>query len=224
MHQITLRCVNIFLIVEEQLTLVDAGFRGSAPQIADYISSLGRSVKEVRLVIITHNHLDHVGGLPALKKMAPEAKVAVHRDDLSEDRNVMPYPGYVSRLLKLPPVSLFRPLVCLRPGDVDIKLTGGEVLPPLGGLKVMHTPGHTPGGISLYSPGKKLLVVGDMLNSRHRDIIPPSKMLSTDYPQAIDSVKRLAQIDFDVLCCGHGRPIAGGASVRVRQWIERRGL
>ena len=222
-HQITLRCVNIILSVEEKLTLIDTGFRGSASRIADYISRLGRSVEEVGLIIITHNHLDHVGGLPALRKMTP-VRVAVHRDDLSEDENGLPYPGYLRRLMKVPLVSPFRPLVYARPGDVDIQLTGGEVLPPLGGLEVIHTPGHTPGSISLFSAEKKLLIVGDMLNNRHRDIIPPARLISSDFPQAIDSVKRLAQLDFDTLFCGHGRPIVGGASDRVRDWIKRRGL
>ena len=221
-HQITHRCVNIILIVEEKLTLIDTGFRGSASRIADYISRLGRSVEEVELIIITHNHLDHVGGLPALRQMTP-ARVAVHRDDLSEDESGLPYPKYIQRLLKLPLVSLLRPLVYARVGDVDIQLAGGEVLPPLGGLEVIHTPGHTPGSISLFSPARKLLIVGDMLNTRHRDIIPPAKMVSIDLPQAIKEVKRLAQLDFEVLCCGHGRPVVGGASARVRDWIKRRG-
>jgi glyoxylase-like metal-dependent hydrolase (beta-lactamase superfamily II) len=221
-HQITHRFVNIILIAEEKLTLIDVGFRDSAPRITEYINCLGRSVEEVGLIIITHNHLDHVGGLPALKKMTP-ARVAVHRGDLNQNESGLPYPGYIRRLLKLPLVSLFRPLVYAKPGDVDIQLAGGEVLPPLGGLEVIHTPGHTPGSISLFSPEKKLLVVGDMLNNRHRDIIPPARMISTDFPQAMESVKRLAQLDFDTLCCGHGKPIVGGASTRVRDWIKRRG-
>jgi len=221
-HQITHRFANIILIVEERLTLIDTGFRGSGPRIADYIGRLGRSVEEVGLIIITHNHLDHVGGLAELKKMAP-AKVALHQADLSQDESILPYPRYTLRLLRLPLVSLFRPLAYASPDDVDMKLAGGEVLPLLGGLEVIHTPGHTPGGISLFSAERKLLIAGDMLNNRHRDIIPPARMVSTDLPQAMESVKRLAQLDFDTLCCGHGRPMVGGASARVRDWIKRRG-
>jgi glyoxylase-like metal-dependent hydrolase (beta-lactamase superfamily II) len=221
-HQITHRFVNIILIIEEKLTLIDTGFCGSAPHIAKYISRLGRSVEEVGLIVITHNHLDHVGGLPALKKMTP-ARVAIHRDDLSQDESGLPYPGYLRRLMKLPLVSLFRPLVYAKPEDVDIQLAGGEVLPPLCGLEVVHAPGHTPGSISLFSAEKKLLIVGDMLNTRHRDIVPPAKMISSNFPQAMESVGQLAQLDFDTLCCGHGKPIVGGASARVRDWLKRRG-
>ncbi|GAH19098.1 unnamed protein product [marine sediment metagenome] len=62
-YQITLRVTNIILIAEEELTLIDTGFRGSAPQIMSFIQRLGRSPEEITLIILTHNHLDHAGGL-----------------------------------------------------------------------------------------------------------------------------------------------------------------
>jgi glyoxylase-like metal-dependent hydrolase (beta-lactamase superfamily II) len=222
-HQITIRCVNIILIVEETLTLVDTGFRGSRRKIIDYIRRLGRSIEEVSLIIITHNHLDHVGGLPALKNFTP-ARVAVHRADLSDSEGGLPYPGYLIKLMHLPPISIFRPLVYAKPGDVDIQLAGGEILPPLGGLEVMPTPGHTPGSISLFSAKKRLLIVGDAINNRHKDLRLPPKDVSSDLLQAIESIKRLARLDFETMCCGHGRPIVGGASARLKDWVRRRGL
>jgi glyoxylase-like metal-dependent hydrolase (beta-lactamase superfamily II) len=222
-HQITVRCVNIVLIVEETLTLVDTGFRGSHRKIIDYIRRLGRSVEEVSLIIITHNHLDHVGGLPVLRNFS-SAKVALHKADLSDSESGLPYPGYLIKLMHLPPISILRPFVYAKPSDVDLQLAGGEVLPTLGGLEVIHTPGHTPGSISLFSAKKRLLIVGDAINNRHRDFRPPPKDVSSDLSQAIESIKRLARLDFENLCCGHGRPIVGGASARLKDWVRRRGL
>jgi len=124
-YQITSRGVNIILIVEEKLTLVDTGYRGSSPKIVSFIHSLGRSVKEISLIIVTHNHLDHVGGLPELKKLTP-AKVAAHKADISEGE--LPYPRVVPKLLHIPPLSILRPFVYAKPSEVDIQLEGGETL------------------------------------------------------------------------------------------------
>ncbi len=218
-YQITLRVTNIILIAEEELTLIDTGFRGSAPQIMSFIQRLGRSPEEITLIILTHNHLDHAGGLAELKRFAP-AKVVLHKADISADESRLPYPRVIRRLLHVPPFSLFRPLVYVKPSEVDIQVEGGEVFSPLGGLQVIHTPGHTPGSISLFSPKKRLLMVGDALNNRFRVIQLPPKMVSTDLTQAVDSVKRIAQLDFDILCFGHGSPITKDASAKVQQLIR----
>lgn len=219
-YQITLRLVNIILIAGEELTLVDTGFRGSAPQIIDFIRRLGRSPEEITLIILTHNHLDHAGGLAELKRLT-RAKVALHKADVATDESQLPYPRVVTKLLHIPPFSLVRPLVYVKPDEVDIPLEGGEVFSPLGGLEVIPTPGHTPGSISLFAPKKRLLIVGDALNKRYRHIRLPPKMVSTDLPQALDSVERLGQLEFDILCFGHGRPVTSNASAKVKQLISR---
>lgn len=221
-YQLTIRGANIILIAEQELTIIDTSFRGSLPGIDSFISHLGRSVSEVSLIIITHNHLAHVGGLPELE-MVTSAKVAVHKADLAETEEQLPYPGFVRKILHVPPITLFRPLVYARPSEVSLQLEGGEVLSPLGGLEVIHTPGHTPGSISLFSAREKLLIVGDALNNRRSNLRLPPKLISSDLSQAIASLKRLAQLDFDTLCFGHGRPIIGGASARVRELLGKQG-
>ena len=222
-HQITTRAVNMILVVEDRLTLIDTGFRRSPSQIAKYIGRLGRSMEELELIIITHNHIDHVGGLAELRRIAP-VQVAAGMADLSESEQGLPCRQYMLKLMRLPPISFFSPLVYVKPREVDIPLVGDEVLHPLGGLRVIATPGHTPGSISLYSAAKKLLIVGDALNNRGREPRLPPKDLTTSLPQAIDSVKRLAQLDFDTICFGHGRPLVGGAAARLQAWIEKKGL
>ena len=222
-YQITVRGVNIILIAEEELTLIDTGMRGSSPKIAAFINRLGRSIQEVKLIIITHNHLDHAGGLAELLGLTP-ARVAVHRADLSETEGGLPYYGIIRRMLHIPLVSLFRPLVYARPGEVDIKLKGGEILSPLGGLEVIHTPGHTPGSISLFSARRKLLIVGDALNNRFINLRLPPGSVSHNLEQAVNSIKGVARLDFETLCCGHGRPIVKGAAARVGGLLRKRGL
>ncbi len=215
-YQITLRGVNIFVITEEELTLIDAGFRGSLPGINRYLKKLGRSVDEISLIIATHNHLDHIGGMPEIRG-ASGAKVAVYTTDLGKTLDELPYHGIVRKALKVPLVRLLKPLVFARPGDVDFKLMGGEALKQLGGLEVIHTPGHTPGSISLYSKKHKILFVGDAINNRFIKMRYPSKAVSTDLNEAVNSVRKLAELDFENICFGHGKPVIGDTRRRLRK-------
>lgn len=220
-YQITSRHTNIILIAEEELTLIDTGVRGSFSRITKFIRSLGRSVEEITLIILTHNHLDHTGGLAELRKFTT-AKVAIHKADISDGINSQSsYPGVMHKLLRIPSLSPLRPFVCVNSNEVDIQLEGGEILSPLGGLKVIHTPGHTPGSISLFSPQRKLLIVGDALRTWHETIRLPPKLVSVDLIQAIDSVKHIAQLDFDIICFGHGKPLTRDASAKVGDWIKK---
>jgi glyoxylase-like metal-dependent hydrolase (beta-lactamase superfamily II) len=220
-YQITLMgAINIILIAEEELTLIDTGFRGSASQIISFIRRLGRSPEEISLIIITHNHLDHAGGLAELKRFT-RAKVALHKADISTDESQLPPPPIAGKLLSIPPFTRLRHLIYVQSNQVDIQLKGGEVFSPLGGLEVIHTPGHTAGSISLFSAKKRLLMVGDALNKRYRSIQLPLKMISADLTQAADSARRIAQLDFDILCFGHGKPITRDASAMVKQLIRK---
>jgi len=219
-YQITHRATNVFLISEEELTLIDTGIRGSYSPIANLIHRLGRSIEELSLIIITHNHVDHIGGLAELRKRTP-ARVAVHQADISDYESQLPYPGRISKLLRFPLFSVLRPLFYAKPSDIDIKLKGDETLAPLGGLKVIHTPGHTPGSICLFSPQKKLIFVGDALNRWQNKLHFPPKPVSTDLTQAIDSVKQMSRLDFDILCFGHGKPLIENSRDMVYDLIKK---
>ncbi|MFC1932342.1 MBL fold metallo-hydrolase [Chloroflexota bacterium] len=227
-YQLSIRATNIILIAEEELTLIDTGLPGSSTRITDFIHSLGRSVEEVNLIIITHNHFDQAGGLAELKKLI-KAKVAVHKADITSNEEHLPYPGVIrrllqrllQRLLRNPLFYTLRSTLLLKPSDVDIPLAGGEVLKPLGGLEVIHTPGHTPGSISLFSPKNKLLLIGDALNKHRKTLRLPPKMASTDLTQAIESIKEMARLDVDILCLGHGRPLTEDVHSKMQDLIKK---
>jgi len=217
-YQLMFAGVNIALIAEEELTLVDTGVPGSLPGILNLIRRLGRSAQEISTVIITHNHFDHIGGLPELRRFT-DVKVFAHEAALVGSQAEVPYPGGIRRLLRVPFLSPIRRRFVLESGDIDVQLAGGEILRPLGGLQVIHTPGHTPCSICLYSPERKLLFVGDAMQRRRRKLQFPARRVSTDLAQAAESVRKLAGLDFDVLALGHGRPVTRGA----RTWVQALG-
>jgi glyoxylase-like metal-dependent hydrolase (beta-lactamase superfamily II) len=219
-YQMTFRGVNVLVIAEAELTIVDTGFRASVPKIIDFIHSLGRSPEEISLIIITHNHFDHASGLSELRKVT-RAKVAIHKADIYDVNGQLPYPQFVQKTLRVRPFSALRSFLGIGSHDVDIQLSGGEVLKPLGGLKVIHVPGHTPGSICLFSPQHKLLIVGDVLLKHGTTIRFPHKSASTDLPQAIKSVERLAGLDFEIICFGHGRPLMENARAKLQALVAR---
>jgi len=219
-YQITFRGVNVLVLAEAELAIIDTGFRASAPKIVHFVRSLGRAPEEISLIIITHNHFDHAAGLSELRKLT-RAKVAAHKADIYDVNGWLPYPRLVQKTLQVRPFSALRSFLGVSSSDVDIQLSGGEVLPLLGGLRVIHTPGHTPGSICLLSLRHKLLIVGDVLVKHSTTIHYPHKSASTNLPQAIESAKGLAELDFDIICFGHGRPLTENARAKLQALAAR---
>jgi len=84
-------------------------------------------------------------------------------------------------------------------------------------LEVIHTPGHTPGSISLYSKKHKLLFVGDAINNRFIKMRYPPKSVSTSLDEAVSSARKLVELDFESICFGHGKPVIGNARLRLKR-------
>jgi glyoxylase-like metal-dependent hydrolase (beta-lactamase superfamily II) len=223
-YQLTSGGTNLYVINEQELTLIDTGLPGSVAGITDFVRRIGRSVEDIGSIIITHNHIDHIGAVQDLRGFI-DAKVFIHKAALSEyESDTDPsYPQGLGRLLRIPFLHRVRRHFVLEPRDVDVQLEGGEVLSPLGGLRVVPTPGHTPGSISLYAPEYKLLFVGDALQRRRKKLRLPAKMVSTDMEEAIASVKVMAELDLEIICFGHGRPLFEDAHGRLVGLIEHSG-
>jgi len=103
---------------------------------------------------------------------------------------------------------------------VDQVVNEGDVLPVLGGLYILHTPGHTPGSISIFLPEERILIAGDALANRSR-LGLPSKAFTVDMEQEVNSIKRLASLDFDIICFGHRAPITHDARQTIIRLIRK---
>ncbi len=157
---------NPYLIYEpDGLTLIDTGLPRSEKKILRYIQAQGFTPDKIKNIIITHSDYDHIGALAALKSISG-AKVyasAIEARAIAEghpSRQIRPK-NVVMRLLFL----LLSSLGKSRKVQTDNLMTDGQLLPILGGLQVVETPGHTPGHISLFIPTAGILFTGDLIVS-----------------------------------------------------------
>jgi glyoxylase-like metal-dependent hydrolase (beta-lactamase superfamily II) len=210
---------NVYLLVGDDLTLVDAGFFGRADRMLEQIEELGYSSSAINRIIITHHHADHIGSLAALKR-ATKAEVIAHPADAPYIDGRLPQPGparpqWLSKLL-----ARFSWLWATEPVVVDMQVNDGDELPILGGIKILHTPGHTPGSICLYLRSQKLLIAGDLLAHRF-GLRLPARGFTVNITQEIQSINRIASLEFDIICFGHGSPIMHNAHQAVADFADR---
>ena len=210
---------NVYLLVDDGLTLVDTGFFGRADRILEQIEELGYSPSDINRIIITHHHADHVGSLAALKKVT-QAEIIAHPADAPYIDGSLPQPGpsrpqWLSNFL-----PRFGWLWTTEPVAVDTLVNDGDELPILGGIKILHTPGHTPGSICLYLQSKRLLIAGDLLAHRF-GLKLPSRAFTVDIDQEMQSIKRIAALEVDIICFGHGSPIIHQAHQAIADFADR---
>jgi glyoxylase-like metal-dependent hydrolase (beta-lactamase superfamily II) len=196
---------NSYLLLDPQgVGIIDTGLPGSAEMICDYLRSLGKRPEDVRWILITHADDDHYGGLRALQKltMARTATSAAEADAIRK--------GGASRPLKFNPFVrtlfnvLVRSRVRARAAVVDDILVDDQVLPLLGGLMVIATPGHTPGHLSFYLEKHAILLAGDSLRAVRNQLICSTGVNNWDEQQALQSMRKQARLNPKIICCGHG--------------------
>ena len=157
LHCLRLLIPNVYLITGERAVLIDAGGPSDVPRILEFLSSVG---KDLSLILLTHGHWDHAGGAKALRD-ATKAPIALHRGDLELVRkgtNGRPKPtspmGFLIRAFVNRDFPAFEP---------DIVIDDEMDLGPFGvDARVLLTPGHTPGSISVLT-GEGDAIVGDLL-------------------------------------------------------------
>lgn len=183
---------NAYLV--DRHTLVDVGMDAHA-----IISQLEKIIKqgELETIILTHCHYDHSGGAAQVAE-AFGAKIAIHRDDVALLNNPQ---GSASELFGVKAPSIIP----------DILLSGSETF---GELEVIHTPGHTPGGICLYSSLEKVLFSGDT-------VFPYGSFGRTDLAggnakKLIESIKKLTTLDVSIMYPGHEGIVRVDANEQIK--------
>lgn len=200
---------NAFLLVGDEITLVDAGHRGSIRMLRAYVRHIGRDMRDITQIVCTHGHPDHIGGVHEVAA-ASGARVHMHPADMERLRIPLrevfrgrPAPGAIIAYLTQAPAD-------------PAPLVDGDVIPALGGLKVIHTPGHTPGSICLYSASRRLVIVGDILQRVRGKVTYPNYVFTDDMSLARRSIVRLAELDIDTILFSHYPALREGAGDALR--------
>jgi glyoxylase-like metal-dependent hydrolase (beta-lactamase superfamily II) len=218
--------VNSFLIAEEDgITLIDSGLKGNDRKIVRAIHQLGRKPEEIRTLLITHHHADHVGSLAALLGRSGAAAWAHPLDaPIIAGEKPRPPANKSSMLgLVLGPIVSRMPQNNPPPARPNHDATDGTVVPVAGGVQVIHTPGHTAGHVSYLMPGHGgVLFAGDAAGHLFGRLAKPLGMFTEDMDVAQESIRKLAALEFDTACFGHGSVLKGKANVEFRKYIERR--
>lgn len=223
LYQVRTRGSRAYLAVDgEDITLIDTGGAGSGERILHAVAEIGRSPLDIKHIVITHFHIDHVGGLPELQDWV-SAQTGVHLAEALHVESAAPLPNPFTHPLLARITERY--LVRTDPGAarVDVHLDDGDELPALGGMRIVHAPGHTAGSISLYFPQRGLLLVGDAMQYKFGRLMLPSRLFTQDMEEATASVRKLAALDFETLCFSHFRPILSGADSKVREFARTLG-
>ena len=211
--------INSFAFVEPDggVTVVDCGESRASPRIVAGLAAIGKSPADVTHILLTHVHSDHAGGASALVQ-ATGADVAVHADEaeLAEaGRTPTMNPAtFGGRLLNRLASGRFEPVAVAR------RLVDGDVLDVGGGLRIVHTPGHSPGHVSLLHEPTRVLITGDALFNV-LGVRWPLRIFCGDFALTQRTAHVLGELEYDVAAFTHGPEITDGARERVRRFLSR---
>ncbi|MGO4528142.1 MBL fold metallo-hydrolase [Paenibacillus sp. 2TAF8] len=190
---------------EETAVLIDSGFPGQYDDLCLALEKIGVPISQLKAVILTHQDVDHIGCLPEiLQECGTGVRIYAHELD-------KPYiEGHLPLLkddhLEHPPK-----------GKIDETVTDGQELPFCGGIRVIHTPGHTPGHISLYLMRSKTLIAGDSMYSVNGQLGGIHVPTTLDVEAARFSLKKYLELDISSVICYHG----GLSDMHIKEQISR---
>lgn len=204
---------------DDSVTLIDTGEVGSGSAIAAGLAELGLTPGQLDRIVLTHFHDDHTGSAAELASWGPVEVVAHERDaPIIRGERPGPAPNFTEFERELH-AQVAAGLPPAPPVRVDREVRDGDLLDFGGGAQVLSTPGHTDGSLALYLPAHGVLFTGDIVAEHNGQVM--LGVFNLDRAVTADSFRRLAKLDFEVACFGHGEPVVGGAAARLREVSAR---
>lgn len=210
-----------------EIILVDCGYPGSLELIEAQLMLHGLTIKDLTTVIVTHDDIDHVGGLFELQRANPNLKVAASSTEapfiegklkslrlVQAEQAVDKLPGEMIDWA----LTFQRELRAIKRVPVDQHLSEGQFNDL---IQVVNTPGHTPGHISLYIPSRRTMIVGDAMVFENDELEIANPDFTLNLQAAIESVKKLTDFEIDELHCYHGGVLTGSVNEKIAGLVDR---
>src|SRR5215218_3070650 len=222
--------VHWYLVeADDGLTIVDGGVPASWDSLQRVVAEVGREASEVRALVLTHAHFDHIGFAERARSELG-IPVYLHENDVTLARKPLQYTHERARsrylLTKpkgLPHVLGFLASRAFWPRPLQGATTfAAERLDVPGNPQILFTPGHTLGHCALYFPDRDAVIAGDAIvmldpytGARGPRIVAGAA--TADSGRALSSLDALAAVEAGTVLTGHGEPWRGGTAEAVRQ-------
>lgn len=192
------------VLTDDGVVLVDTGLPGRSGKIEQALHEAKKTFGDVRTILLTHWHADHVGGAAAVRRRC-DARTVAHALDQPVITGAAPTP--LTALMKVAKYVTGTPEPV--PVDEILSVDGPMSVP---GFSAFHTPGHTAGHVSyLLDRANGILFVGDAAAGAGKRVRHTPRAMTSDPAAARLSVAKLAALSFDVAVFGHGKAVTGGA-------------
>ena len=211
---------------DRDVILIDTGMPGQLETLREACRNAGAPLERLTRIILTHQDIDHIGGLPELlAALDQDVEVLAHPLDRpyieGQKTPIKMNPERMAERIKDLPADRRAPIEAMMKNPpharVDRTIDDGEELPYCGGITVIHTPGHTPGHVSLFLKRSRTLVTGDAMVAEDGRLQGPRAAATPDMDTALRSLRKLAPLDVDKAITYHGGVVRAGAKERLQE-------